>query len=126
MNRSFLFNGGYNSVRNEIINFSFKKTNLWNNGIVSINNHTYLYKLYSCNDINLEMVKYNNKYALLANDMIIFENEEVFPYNIELLRRDNELLNNNDDDNTIIHNTIQQQSINFDEIKEYSLLRQTN
>lgn len=124
MNTSFLFNGGYNASRNEVINFSFKKTNLWNNGIVSINNYTYLYKLYSRNDTNLEMVKYNNKYALLVNNMIIFENEEIFSYNIELLRRDNELLNHHSD--TIIGDAIEQQSINFEEIKEYSLLRQTN
>lgn len=124
MNKSFLFKGGYNASRNEVINFSFKKTNLWNNGIVSINNYTYLYKLYSRNDTYLEMVKYNNKYALLANNMIIFENEEIFSYNIELLRRDNELLNHHS--NTIIGDAIEQQSINFEEMKEYSLLRQMN
>jgi hypothetical protein len=124
MNTSFLFNGGYNATRNEVINFSLKKTNLWNNGIVSVNNHTYLYKLYSRNDTKLEMVKYNNKYALLANNMIIFENEELFSYNIELLRRDNELLNHHND--IIIKDNIQQESINFEEMKEYSLLRYTN
>jgi hypothetical protein len=38
----------------------------------------------SANENNLEIVKYNNMHALLLNNSIIYEDEKIFSYKIEL------------------------------------------
>jgi len=81
----FLIKGGYDSLRKHIVNISLRHTHKWTEGRIHTNN-IYLCKLNSSQDNRLVMVKNNNKHILLLNNMIIYETENVFSYNVDLTR----------------------------------------
>lgn len=81
---SFIIKGGVDLVRNQIINVLLKKTNMWTFGSVLYNNQ-HLCNITAKQDNKLEIIRYNSsKHSLVLNDMIIYENEKLFVYDIDL------------------------------------------
>ena len=81
---SFIIRGGYDIFRKQVLNIALKPTNKWCQGLVSIKENKYVSHMTSLNENNLEMVKYNQMHALLLNDTIIYEDEKIFSYKLEL------------------------------------------
>jgi len=81
---SFIIRGGYDIFRKQVLNISLKPTNKWVQGVVMIKDYNYVSHLGPLHVNNLEMVKYNQMHALLLNDNIIYEDEKLFNYKLEL------------------------------------------
>jgi hypothetical protein len=83
---SYIIRGGYDILRKQVLNISLKPTNKykWCRGIVSVKENKYVSHLPPLNENNFEIVKYNNMHALLLNNAIIYEDEKLFSYKIEL------------------------------------------
>jgi len=79
---SFALKGGYNAFYRKIINVSLKKTTVWNRGAVIINGVRC--NIDSARDNEIEIIKYNDMNTLLVNDAIIYENQRLFTYDINL------------------------------------------
>jgi len=67
---SFNIKGGFDILRNQIVNIILQKNNIWNFGMI-IYNKKKLFNINSNEENKIELIKYNTKYALLINDMII-------------------------------------------------------
>ena len=83
---SFLIKCGYSNFNKQIINVCLQKNELWKSGIIYINNN-YICKIDSSSINNLKLVNNNDNMKtklLLLNDTIIYEDKELFIYDINL------------------------------------------
>ena len=115
---SFNIKGGFDILRNQIVNIVLQKNNIWNFGMI-IYNKQQLFNINSNKENKIELIKYNTKYALVINDMIIYENENLFMYDINLHINENE--NENNIYKKIIYNVI-----NYNDFRDFNLMRTLN
>ena len=69
---SVFINCGYYAVSKQILNIILKPTILWHNGIILTNEN------------KLKLVNYKDTSVLLLNNSIIYENKNLFNYNVDL------------------------------------------
>jgi hypothetical protein len=81
---SFILRGGYDAIRKQVLNISLKRSDKWSQGLVLVQPNMFVSLIKSHNDNKIEIVKYNNTHALLLNENIIYEDEKLFTYKIEL------------------------------------------
>lgn len=81
---SFLIKGGYDVFRQQILNIALKRTNIWTQGLITVKTNKFVCGLVPLNENKLEIVKYNNRHALLLNNSIIYEDNKLFTYDIDL------------------------------------------
>jgi hypothetical protein len=81
---SFILRGGYDSFRKQVLNISLKGTEKWTSGNLFVKKNLLVYNLVPRYDNKIELVKYNDTHALLLNNTIIYENNKLFTYKIEL------------------------------------------
>jgi hypothetical protein len=81
---TFLIKGGYDIFRKQVLNISLKRTNIWTQGIVTVRQNKYVCGIIPLNENKLEIVKYDNRHALLLNNSIIYEDRKLFTYKIDL------------------------------------------
>jgi hypothetical protein len=135
---SFTIKGGFDILRNQIVNIVLQKNNIWNFGIIMYNKKK-IFNINSNQENKIELIKYNTKYALVINDMIIYENEKIFMYDINLYMNDidninvNENINVNNNINVneniyknIIYNVINYNVINYNDFRDFNLMRTLN
>lgn len=82
---SFFIKAGYDGWRNQILNVSLHKTQIWESGAIFLNNNSHFWKINSDVKNQVEIIKNNDNYALVLNHMIVYENPKVFNYDIKLL-----------------------------------------
>lgn len=97
---SFIIRGGYDIVKKQILNIALKPSTIWHHGLVYVNKSMVISPLYARNENNLELVTYNDTSALILNNSIIYENDKLFDYSIELTVSDPTL---NWNDNSLDH-----------------------
>lgn len=122
-NMSFNIKGGFDILRNQIVNIVLQKNNIWNFGIV-IYNKKKLFNINSSRENKIELIKYNTKHALVLNDMIIYENENLFMYDINLHINDNVNINENKNEN--IYKTIIYEVKKYNYYHDFNLMRSLN
>ena len=89
---SFFIKAGYDGWRKQIVNINLLKNNFWKEGLVTIHSNNGN-KLRFNNSMNLnpgvnntlEIIEYNNNYALMFNNMIVYDSPKLFTYDINLL-----------------------------------------
>jgi hypothetical protein len=81
---TFIIKGGYDILRKQILNISLKRTNVWANGLILTKNNMYLGSVSPINENELEIRNYDNMNVLLLNNKIIYEDNKLFEYKIEL------------------------------------------
>ena len=81
---TFLIKGGYDILRRHIVNISLRPSNVWMNGLLMLENNRYMNNLYPDSEYKIELVKYNNMNVLLLNNNIIYEDQKIIQYKIEL------------------------------------------
>ncbi len=81
---SFILRGGYDSIRKQVLNISLKRTDKWLQGLVMVSPNMFVSTIIPYNENKIEIVRCNNTHALLLNENIIYENEKLFTYKIEL------------------------------------------
>ena len=115
---SFTIKGGFDILRNQIVNIVLEKNNTWNFGMILYNKKK-IYNINSSRENKIELITYNTKHALVINDMIIYENENLFMYDINLHINDN--YNDNNIYKKIIYNVI-----NYNNFSNFNLMRSLN
>ena len=118
---SFTIKGGFDIFRNQIVNIVLQKNNIWNFGMIMYNKKK-IFNINSNQENKIELIKYNTKHALVINDMIIYENEKLFMYDINLYINDNDnKFNDNNIYKKIIYNVI-----NYNDFCDFNLIRSLN
>ncbi len=116
---AFLIKGGYDAMRKQILNLSLYPTTIWHHGVVFVNKNMVACTLNPMHKNILEIVNYNNTAALLLNNNIVYENNKLFKYDIQL-----HVVNMNDDNN--LDKYISEEFIDFINIKKYNTDRFLN
>jgi hypothetical protein len=119
---SFIIKGGFDILQNKIVNIILQKNSIWNFGMV-IYNKRQIFNINSSRENKIEIIKNNMKHALVLNDMIIYENDNLFMYDIHLHINVNDNVNVNDND---IYNNIIYDVINYNDLCELKLMRSLN
>ena len=91
---SIFMKGGYYSVSKQILNITLKPTTIWHYGIILTNKNKALSTLNPHNENKLELVNYNHSAVLLLNNSIIYENKNLFFYNLDLSLTDDNFIFN--------------------------------
>jgi hypothetical protein len=112
---SFCIKAGYDATLKQIKNVILLKTNSWQRGNIRLNDRANVCQINSASENKLEIIRYNDKHALLLNSMIIYENEKLFTYDINL-----SYLNNID------HSCIHYTFINYNDLTIINPFRQLN
>jgi hypothetical protein len=99
---SVFIKGGYYAVSKQILNITLKPTTLWHNGIILTNKNKVISTLNHENENKLELINYNDTAVLLLNNSIIYENKNLFNYNLDLSLIDDDFIFNRDRFNTCI------------------------
>jgi hypothetical protein len=81
---SLLIRGGYDVFRKQILNISLKRTNVWTQGLIMVRKNIFVSSLAPLNENKIELVKYDNRHALLLNNAIIYEDQKLFSYKVDL------------------------------------------
>ena len=81
---SVFINCGYYAVSKQILNIILKPTILWHNGIILTNENKVISTLNPENENKLKLVNYKDTSVLLLNNSIIYENKNLFNYNVDL------------------------------------------
>jgi hypothetical protein len=81
---SVFIKGGYYAVSKQILNITLKPTILWHNGIILTNENKVISTLNPENENKLKLVNYKDTSVLLLNNSIIYENKNLFNYNLDL------------------------------------------
>lgn len=88
---SFFIKAGYDGCRKQIVNIGLLKNDFWKEGIVTVynNNNVKLnfrnsMKLTSEVNNTIELIKYNHNYALMINNMIVYDSPKLFTYDVNL------------------------------------------
>jgi len=81
---SVFINCGYYAVSKQILNIILKPTILWHNGIILTNENKVISTLNPENENKLQLVNYKDTSVLLLNNSIIYENKNLFNYNLDL------------------------------------------
>lgn len=81
---SFTMKCGYDLFRKQVLNISLKRSEKWTNGLVMIKHNMVVSNLLPRNENKLEIVKYNDTHTLLLNNAIIYEDNQIFSYKIDL------------------------------------------
>jgi hypothetical protein len=81
---SMLIRGGYYAVKKQILNVNLKPTTLWHEGLILTNKNMVITRLNPKKENNIELVNYKNTALLLLNNTVIYENNKLFNYNIDL------------------------------------------
>jgi hypothetical protein len=119
---SYLIKGGYDIFRKQITNISLKRTDRWVQGTVLGRQNKFICTLNPQNDNIFEIVKYNNMHVLLMNNAIVYENEKLFYYNIDL-RANTDLVNISDNN---MYSFIDYNRVNYENIKNIQAQRHLN
>ena len=126
---SFTIKGGFDILRNQIVNIVLQKNNIWNFGMIMYNKKK-IFNINSNQENKIELIKYNTKHALVINDMIIYENEKLFMYDINLHMNDidniNDNINHNINVNENIYKNIIYNVINYNDFRDFNLMRTLN
>lgn len=122
---SFTIKGGFDIFRNQIVNIVLQKNNIWNFGMIMYNKKK-IFNINSNQENKIELIKYNTKHALVINDMIIYENEKLFMYDINLHINDNDNENINVNVNENIYKKIIYNVINYNDFRDFNLMRSLN
>ena len=117
----FIIRAGYDLQLKVIKNVFLMKNNTWQRGVIRLNSGRNISQINSENENKLEMIRYNNKHALLLNSMIIYENVYLFTYCINLSYK-NDMNNINDIDHRSIHFTY----LNYNDMSDINPIRQLN
>ncbi len=112
---SFFIKAGYDATLKQIKNVSLLKSNSWQKGLVRLNDRGNICQINSANENKLEIIRYNDKHALLLNSMIIYENENLFSYDINLSYQNN-----------IDHNSIHFTYFKYNDLTIINPIRQLN
>jgi hypothetical protein len=112
---SFFIRAGYDMKLKLIKNVFLMKTNTWQRGIILLNDRGNICQINSANENKVEMIRYNDKHALLLNSMIIYENVDLFTYDINL-----SYINNID------HNSIHFTYLSYNDMTIINPFRQLN
>lgn len=122
----FIIKGGFDILRNQIVNIVLQKNNIWNFGMI-IYNEQQLFNINSNEENKIELIKYNTNHALVINDMIIYENEKKFMYDINLHININETkYNENKYNENNIYNKIIYDLNKYNDISKLTLMRNIN
>ena len=81
---SVFINCGYYAVSKQILNIILKPTILWHNGIILTNENKVISTLNPENENKLKLINYKDTSVLLLNNSIIYENKNLFNYNLDL------------------------------------------
>jgi hypothetical protein len=87
---SVLITAGYYAISNQILNIIFKPTTVWRNGIILTNQNKVISTLKPENENNLKLVYYKDSAVLLLNNSIIYQDNKLFNYNLNLSLTDDE------------------------------------
>jgi hypothetical protein len=117
----FIFRAGYDIKLKLIKNVFLMKTNTWQRGFISLNDGRNICQINSENENKVEMIRYNNKHALLLNSMIIYENAYLFTYCINLSYK-----NDINDINDIDLRSIDFTYLNYNDMTTINPIRQLN
>ncbi len=112
---SFFIKAGYDVTLKHIKNVSLFKSNSWQKGVIRLNDRGNICQINSANENKLEISRYNDKHALLLNSMIIYEDEKLFSYEINLSYQNN-----------IDHNSIHFTYFKYNDLTHINLFRQLN
>ena len=93
---SVFIKGGYYAVSKQLLNITLKPTTLWHNGIILTNKNKVLSTLNPQNENKLELINYKDTSVLLLNNSIIYENKNLFIYNLNLSLTDDDFIFNKD------------------------------
>lgn len=121
---AIMFKCGYDSARKHIINASLHKTTLWNYGTIYINNSVQVCTLNPSVENNIELIKYNDNACLRLNNMIIYDQRELFSYDIQL-RFVNDV-NDLGEQKQNLYDFIDYSYVNCSNIQEINRLRELN
>lgn len=81
---SFLIRGGYNALNRTVRNVYLKRTNCWDDGIITTQDNLYLGSLSSEVNNMLDIIKTEKMYYLTLNSNVIYEDKQPIDYNIRL------------------------------------------
>jgi hypothetical protein len=88
---SFFIKAGYDGWRKQIVNLGLLKNDFWKEGIVTVYNNNNVKLNFSNSmklkpDVNnsIEIIKYNHNYALVFNNMIVYDSPKLFTYDVNL------------------------------------------
>lgn len=99
---SVFIKGGYYAVTKQILNITLKPTTIWHNGIILTNKNKVISTLNPQNENKLKLVNYTDTAVLLLNNSIIYENKNLFNYNLNLFLTDEDLIFNKDRFNSCV------------------------
>ena len=120
----FIIRAGYDLQLKVIKNVFLMKTKTWQRGDIRLNSGRNISQINSENENKLEMIRYNNKHALLLNSMIIYENVYLFTYCINLSYKND--MNNINNINNIDHRSIHFTYLNYNDMSDINPIRQLN
>jgi len=81
---SFIIRGGYDVLRKQVLNISLKYSDKWSRGLVMVQQNYFVSNIVPLDENKLEMVKYQDRHALLLNNTIIYEDKKLFTYKLDL------------------------------------------
>jgi hypothetical protein len=112
---SMLIRGGYYAVKKQILNVNLKPTTLLHEGLILTNKNMLITKLNLKKENNIELVNYKDTALLLLNNTVIYENNKLFNYNINLSFKNDDFIFNKNRFDKCIHYDF----INLDDMKKY-------
>ena len=107
---------------------TLKKSNLWQQGLITTNHHKNpICKLNSYDENHLEIVKYHDMHALLINNMVVYEKKHLFTNDVELLLKNKHITDTTlDKKNDNIYHYVTYYWVNYDTIKHINGQRYLN
>ena len=76
--------GGYYAFTRQILNVRIKPTTAWHEGFILTNKNMVITRLNTRKENNIELANYKDTIVLLLNNSIIYENNKLFYYDINL------------------------------------------
>ena len=99
---SVFIKSGYCAFSKQILNITLKPTTVWHNGLILTNHHQVLSTLNPANENKLKLVNYRDSNVLLLNNSIIYQDNKLFNYTLNLSLTDDEFTFNKERFNKFI------------------------
>jgi hypothetical protein len=91
---SIFIKAGYYAVSKQHLNITLMPTTIWHKGIILTKKNKVISTLNHENENKLELVNYNHSTVLLLNNSVIYENKNLFFYNLDLSLTDDNFIFN--------------------------------
>jgi hypothetical protein len=100
---SMFIKGGYYAISKKVLNITLRPTTIWYNGIILTSKNKVISTLNPENENKLELINYNDTAVLLLNNSIIYENNKLFYYNLDLSLKYDDFIFNKERFHKYIH-----------------------